>query len=76
MFANLFVSLLVGGWVFLFVGWGVMFAIGFVSLLVGGLCLLLGLSVCGHVITYFFKSLGMVSVLDCFITELKLSHGF
>ena len=54
MFANSFVSLLVGGyvcyWVCLFVGWGgVMFAIGFVSLLVGGLCLLLGLSVCSFV---------------------------
>ena len=43
----------------------VMFAIGFVCLLV-----------CGHVITYFFLPLGMVSVLDCCITELKLSHGF
>ena len=35
MFANSFVSLLVGGyvcyWVCLFVGWGVMFAIGFVQ---------------------------------------------
>ena len=35
MFANSFVSLLVGGyvcyWVCLFVGWGVMFAIGFIS---------------------------------------------
>ena len=30
---------------------GVMFAIGFVSLLAGGLCLVLGLSVGGHVIT-------------------------
>ena len=53
MFANSFVSLLVGGyvcyWLCLFVGWGVMFAIGFVSLLVGGLCLLLGLSVCRFV---------------------------
>ena len=69
-----------------------MFANSFVSLLVGGLCLLLGLSVCwlGGYVCYwiclfvglwtchniFFLSLGMVSVLDCFITELKLSHGF
>ena len=53
MFANSFVSLLVGGyacyWVCLFVGCQVMFAIGFVCLLVGGLCLVLGLSVCRFV---------------------------
>ena len=40
MFANSFVSSLVGGyvgyWVCQFVGWGVMFGIGFVCLLVGG----------------------------------------
>ena len=41
MFANSFVSALVGGYV----------PNGFVSLLVGGLCLVLGLSVGGHVIT-------------------------
>ena len=82
MFANSFVSLLVGGyvcyWVCLFVGWGLMFAIGVVSLLVGGyvcywVCLFVGLWTCHNI---FFISLGMVSVLDCFITELKLSHGF
>ena len=60
MFANSFVSLL-----------EVMFAIGFVCLLVGGyVCL--GLWPCHNII---FLPLGMVSVLDCFITELKLSHG-
>ena len=42
---------------------GVMFAIGFVCLLVGG-----------YVITYLL-TLGMVSVLDFFITDLNQSHG-
>ena len=55
---------------------GVMFAIGFVSLLVGGLCLVLGLSVGGYVITLYLLTLWMVSVLDFFITDLKQSHGF
>ena len=50
MFANVFVSLLVG----------VMFGIGFVCYLVGG----------------YVLTLGMVSVLDFFITNLKVSHGF
>ena len=50
MFANLFVSLLVGGYVWY---WFV--------------CLLL----IGYLLT-----LGMVSVLDFFITDLKQSHGF
>ena len=50
MFANLFVSLLVG----------VMVGIGLVCLLVSGYLLILG----------------MVSVLDFFITDLKESHGF
>ena len=57
-----------GGYVWyrvcLFVGWGVMFGIEFVCLLVGG-----------HVITYLL-TLGMVSVLDFFITDLKQAHGF
>ena len=50
-----------------------MFASFFVSLLVGVMfgirfvCLLVG----GYVLT-----LGMVSVLDYFITNLKVSHGF
>ena len=55
-----------------------MFANSFVSLLVGGyvcywVCLFVGLWPCHNI---FFLSLGMVSVLDCFITDLKLSHGF
>ena len=55
MFAHLFVSLLVGGYVCYWV------------------CLFVGLWPCHNII---FLPLGMVSVLDCFITELKLSHGF
>ena len=39
---------------------GVMFGIGFVCLLVSG----------------YLLTLGMVSVLDFFITDLKESHGF
>ena len=55
-----------------------MFANSFVSFLVGGyvcywVCLFVGLWPCHNI---FFLSLGMVSVLDCFITDLKLSHGF
>ena len=51
-----------------------MFANSFVSLLVGGyvcywVCLFVGLWPCHNII---FLSLGMVSVLDCFITDLKL----
>ena len=58
--------------------WGVMFANSFVSLLAGGyvcywVCLFVGLWPCHNI---FFLPLGMVSVLDCFITELKLTHGF
>ena len=50
MFANFFISLLVG----------VMFGIGFVCLLAGG----------------YVLTLRMVSVLNFFITTLKLSYGF
>ena len=39
---------------------GVMFSIGLVCLLVGG----------------YVLTLGMVSVLDIFIRNLKISHGF
>ena len=57
-----------------------MFANSFVNLLVGGyvcywVCLFVGLWPC-HIMPDNFLSLGMVSVLDCFITNLKLSHGF
>ena len=69
MFENSFVSSLVVGyacyWVCQFVGWEVMFGIGFVCLLVGG-----------YVIKLYLLTLGMVSVLDFFITDLKQSHGF
>ena len=62
-------QLVVGSYVCKFVcqfdGWEVMFGIGFVSLLVGG-----------YVITKYLLTLGMVSVLDFFITDLKQSHGF
>ena len=55
MFANWFVSPLVGGyvwyWVCLFVGWWL----------------------CDSIISL---TLGMVSVLDFFITDLNQSHGF
>ena len=55
MFANWFVSPLVGGYVWFFV------------------CLFVGWWPCNSIISL---NLGMVSVLDFFITDLNQSHGF
>ena len=60
------------------VGWGVMFANWLISPLVGGyvcywICLFVGWWLCDSIISL---TLGMVSVLDFFITNLNQSHGF
>ena len=55
MFANWFVSPLVGGYVWY------------------GVCLFVGWWLCDSIISL---NLGMVSVLDFFITDLNQSHGF
>ena len=82
LFRVWFICLLVGGVIFAnwFVCWlgGVMFANWFVSLLVGGyvcywVCLFVGWWLCDSIISL---TLGMVSVLDFFITNLNQSHGF
>ena len=82
LFRVWFICLLVAGsyvckLVCLLVG-GVMFANWFVSPLVGGyvwywVCLFVGWWLCDSIISL---TLGMVSVLDYFITNLNQSHGF